>query len=124
MTALPCQGVLLDYLTPSNTTILPLLRALRVLRVVKIVPQARGVRMLLLTLLWSVPALVNVGAVLLLTMFVYVSNASHKVCTRCEPASLHKRVPASSRSARLGIVPVRSVVSVGQACLWTAPVLS
>ena len=54
-------------------TILPLLRVLRVLRIIKLVPKAKGLQLMMATLLWSLPALMNVASVLLLFMFIYVS---------------------------------------------------
>ncbi|KAG1668958.1 hypothetical protein FOA52_001002 [Chlamydomonas sp. UWO 241] len=64
-------GVLVDYLSAANLTFIPLLRVLRVLRVLKLIPKAKGLRMLMMTLLWSLPAFLNVAAVLLLFMFIY-----------------------------------------------------
>ncbi len=46
----PSQGVLADYLSTDNLTFLPLLRVLRVLRIIKLVPRAKGLRMLMMTL--------------------------------------------------------------------------
>ena len=63
----------MDFATTQNLTMLPLLRVLRVLRIIKIIPKARGLRLMLETLRWSLPALFNVASVLLLFMFVYVS---------------------------------------------------
>ena len=67
------QGVIMDFATTQNLTMLPLLRVLRVLRIIKIIPKARGLRLMLETLRWSLPALFNVASVLLLFMFIYVS---------------------------------------------------
>ena len=54
----------MDYaLKSSNLAILPLLRVLRVLRIFKLVPKAKGLRMMLQTLVWSLPALGNVATV-------------------------------------------------------------
>jgi hypothetical protein len=57
-----------------SITILPLLRVLRVLRIIKLVPKAKGLRLMLATLTWSLPALVNIGGVLLFIMYIYVSR--------------------------------------------------
>ena len=51
---------------------LPLLRVLRVLRLPKLIPRARGLRLMLLTLLWSMPAFINFFAVFFLFMSIYV----------------------------------------------------
>jgi len=64
-------GVILDYAQISSLTFLPLLRVLRVLRIFKLIPKAKGLRTMLMTLLWSLPALGNVGAVLFMFMFIY-----------------------------------------------------
>ena len=63
----------MDYATTADLTIMPLLRVLRVLRIIKLVPKARGLKLMMLTLLWSLPALLNVATVLLLFMYIYVS---------------------------------------------------
>jgi hypothetical protein len=47
-------GVLLDSLTPSQVTVLPLIRVFRVARILRLVPRARSLRNLLKTLLWCV----------------------------------------------------------------------
>lgn len=47
-------GVLLDYLSTSSVTFLPLLRIFRVVRIFKLIPKARGLRALLQTLVWCV----------------------------------------------------------------------
>ena len=74
-------GVILDYCGGANLTIMPLLRVLRVLRIFKLIPKAKGLRAMMMTLLWSLPALVNVGSVLLMLMYVYVSTVSSVPCT-------------------------------------------
>jgi hypothetical protein len=63
----------MDY-TVSDLTIMPLLRVLRVLRIIKLVPKARGLKLMMTTLLWSLPALFNVAIVMLLFMYIYVSR--------------------------------------------------
>ena len=68
------QGVLMDYLSSASVTLLPLMRVLRVIRIIKIVPMVKGLKMMLSVLLWSLPALFNVACVLILIMFVYVSQ--------------------------------------------------
>ncbi|GAX82517.1 hypothetical protein CEUSTIGMA_g9944.t1 [Chlamydomonas eustigma] len=64
-------GVIMEYVAHDNLTILTLLRTLRVLRIFKLIPKARGLKMMMMTLLWSLPALMNVGAVLLLCMYIF-----------------------------------------------------
>jgi len=64
-------GVILDYSTTTDMSVIVLLRVLRVLRIIKLIPKARGLQMLMTTLLWSLPALGNVAAVLLMFMFIY-----------------------------------------------------
>ena len=72
MHLLSVQGIILDYTTPSDLTILTLLRVLRVLRIIKLVPKTRGLKLMLSTLMWSLPALLNVATVMFLFMFIYV----------------------------------------------------
>ena len=49
-----------------------MLRALRILRLPKLIPKARGLRLMLLTLWWSMPAFINLFAVFFLFMSIYV----------------------------------------------------
>ncbi|GAX86028.1 hypothetical protein CEUSTIGMA_g13443.t1 [Chlamydomonas eustigma] len=65
------MGVIIDYVLHDNLTILTVLRSLRVLRIFKIIPKARGLKMMMTTLLWSLPALMNVATVLLLFMYTF-----------------------------------------------------
>lgn len=64
-------GVFMDYFSSANTTILPILRALRVLRIFKLVPRLKSLRQMLLTILYALPALFNVGMVLFLFLYLY-----------------------------------------------------
>lgn len=48
-------GVILDFATTSNVTIFPLLRVLRVVRIIKLVPKLKGLKMMLITIYWSLP---------------------------------------------------------------------
>ena len=63
----------MEYAAPVETRALPLLRVFRVLRIIRLVPRARGIRLVLATLLWSLPAMLNVAAVLFLVMYIFVS---------------------------------------------------
>jgi len=62
-------GVGIDLGTPSNLQFLPLIRVLRVVRIFRLVPKAEGLRVLLRTLLMSLPG-VNYMTLL----------AAHKLC--------------------------------------------
>eukprot|EP00798_Chlamydomonas_sp_ICE-L_P030252 gene30252-35240_t len=64
-------GVIVDYVASSDLAFMALLRVLRVLRIIKLVPKAKGLRMMLETLYWSLPALGNVATVLLLWVYIY-----------------------------------------------------
>jgi hypothetical protein len=64
-------GVCVDLATPQNLEVLPLLRVLRLVRVFRLIPKAEGLRNLLRTLVFSLPALGNIGGVLLLFFFMY-----------------------------------------------------
>lgn len=68
---LSIPGVVIDYATTKELKWLPLIRVLRVTRVFRLIPHAKGLRTLLQTLVWSLPALFNVGSVLFLFMFIY-----------------------------------------------------
>eukprot|EP00879_Flechtneria_rotunda_P031665 GHRR01034614.1.p1 GENE.GHRR01034614.1~~GHRR01034614.1.p1 ORF type:complete len:288 (+),score=72.75 GHRR01034614.1:323-1186(+) len=69
--AVSIAGVAVDLGTPSNLAFLPLLRVLRVTRIFRLIPKAEGIKNLLQTLVLSLPALGNVGSVLLLFFFIY-----------------------------------------------------
>ncbi|KAG2432071.1 hypothetical protein HXX76_008998 [Chlamydomonas incerta] len=64
-------GVIVDFATDTVFTFFPIIRALRVLRLFRLIPRFKGLRTLLTTLWWSLPALINVGSVLFLLLFVY-----------------------------------------------------
>ncbi|GAX83897.1 hypothetical protein CEUSTIGMA_g11321.t1, partial [Chlamydomonas eustigma] len=64
-------GVIVDFASTANISIIPLLRVLRVLRIFKLIPKARGLKLMITALLWSVPALLNVASVLLLFMYIF-----------------------------------------------------
>lgn len=63
-------GVIVDFATDTVFTFFPIIRALRVLRLFRLIPRFKGLRTLLTTLWWSLPALINVGSVLFLLIFV------------------------------------------------------
>jgi len=69
--AISIVGVVLDNATDSNLPFLPLLRMLRVARIFRLIPRAKGLNTLLQTLVFSLPALGNVGSVLFLFLFVF-----------------------------------------------------
>eukprot|EP00198_Chlamydomonas_reinhardtii_P012138 XP_001701475.1 voltage-gated Ca2+ channel, alpha subunit [Chlamydomonas reinhardtii] len=64
-------SVVLDFSGTQNLSFMPVLRVLRVVRVVRLIRRAVGMRRLLLTLVQSLPALGNVGGVMVLFFFVY-----------------------------------------------------
>eukprot|EP00793_Prasinoderma_coloniale_P003769 PRCOL_00003146-RA len=64
-------GLCLDAFTGGGIPVVSLLRVFRVARIFRLVPRAKGLKTLFHTLLFSLPALVNVGSVLLLFFFIY-----------------------------------------------------
>ena len=42
------------------------------MRIFKLIPKAKGLKTMMMTLMWSLPALFNVATVLFLFMFIYV----------------------------------------------------
>lgn len=64
-------GCAIDLATTQDLPFLPLLRVLRVVRIFRLIPKAKGLRTLLQTLMFSLPALGNVGSVLFLFFFIY-----------------------------------------------------
>ncbi|GIL93485.1 hypothetical protein Vretimale_19881 [Volvox reticuliferus] len=69
--AVSVVSVVLDFSDTRNLSFMPVLRVLRVVRVVRLVRQAKGMQKLLRTLITSLPALVNVGGVMLLIFFIF-----------------------------------------------------
>ncbi|KAG2489238.1 hypothetical protein HYH03_012259 [Edaphochlamys debaryana] len=64
-------SVALDFSNTRNLTFMPVLRVLRIVRVFRLIKKAQGLKRLLLTLVQSLPALANVGSVMLLFFFIY-----------------------------------------------------
>ncbi|XP_030833315.1 sodium channel protein type 4 subunit alpha B isoform X3 [Strongylocentrotus purpuratus] len=67
-------GIVLDDVLNSvfiNPTLLRVLRLFRIGRVLRLVKQAKGIRKLLFALVISLPALLNIGILLLLVIFVF-----------------------------------------------------
>merc|ERR1711991_1145308 len=56
---------------PINPTLLRILRVFRVARIFRIIKSAAGLRKLMVTLLYSLPSLINVGLLLFIIYFVY-----------------------------------------------------
>eukprot|EP00127_Corallochytrium_limacisporum_P001923 Clim_evm78s88 gene=Clim_evmTU78s88 len=54
-----------------NLNILRVVRILRALRILRLVRSAQGIRRLMMTLLYSLPALMNIGTLLTLVIFIY-----------------------------------------------------
>lgn len=71
MVAVSIAGTVVDLATTSDLPFLPLLRMLRVARMFRLIPRARGLNVLMQTLVFSIPALANVGSVLFLFLFVF-----------------------------------------------------
>ncbi|NWV49315.1 SCN5A protein, partial [Daphoenositta chrysoptera] len=64
-------GVSEVFRTFFSPTVLRTLRLARIGRILRIIRQAKGIRTLLFALLMSLPALVNIGLLLFLIMFIY-----------------------------------------------------
>ena len=67
-------GIILDDLLNDvfiNPTLLRVLRLVRITRILRLVKQAKGIRTLLFALVISLPALVNIGILLFLIIFVF-----------------------------------------------------
>ncbi|KXZ52367.1 hypothetical protein GPECTOR_9g411 [Gonium pectorale] len=64
-------SVVLDFSDTRNISFMPVLRVLRVVRVLRLIRSAAGLQKLMRTLIASLPALANVGSVLLLFLFIY-----------------------------------------------------
>mmetsp|Transcript_3541 Transcript_3541/g.12709 ORF Transcript_3541/g.12709 Transcript_3541/m.12709 type:complete len:1714 (-) Transcript_3541:989-6130(-) len=68
-----CLSIVGVAITSSGTKVsyLSLLRIFRVARIFRLIPKAKGLRTLFQTLIFSLPALVNVGSVLFLFFFIF-----------------------------------------------------
>jgi len=68
-----CLSIIGVAITVSGTKVsyLSLLRIFRVARIFRLIPKAKGLRTLFQTLVYSLPALVNVGSVLFLFFFIF-----------------------------------------------------
>jgi len=64
-------GFTITVSTDASATYLSLLRIFRVARIFRLIPKAKGLRTLFQTLVYSLPALVNVGSVLFLFFFIF-----------------------------------------------------
>ena len=67
-------GLLVDVLASSvgiNTTMLRVLRLFRIVRILRLVKRAQGLKRLLTTLILSAPALLNIGTLLFLVIFIF-----------------------------------------------------
>mmetsp|Transcript_58370 Transcript_58370/g.186060 ORF Transcript_58370/g.186060 Transcript_58370/m.186060 type:complete len:1610 (+) Transcript_58370:485-5314(+) len=64
-------GISVDLSTSAEIPVVSLLRVFRVARIFRLIPKAKGLRTLFQTLIFSLPALVNVGSVLFLFFFIF-----------------------------------------------------
>mmetsp|Transcript_6417 Transcript_6417/g.22602 ORF Transcript_6417/g.22602 Transcript_6417/m.22602 type:complete len:1664 (+) Transcript_6417:339-5330(+) len=64
-------GFIITVGSDSSASYLSMLRIFRVARIFRLIPKAKGLRTLFETLMFSMPALVNVGSVLLLFFFIF-----------------------------------------------------
>ncbi|KAG2498044.1 hypothetical protein HYH03_003805 [Edaphochlamys debaryana] len=71
VTLISVASVAMDFSDAQSLSFMPVLRVLRVVRVLRLIRGAKGIRKLLRTLLYSLPALANVGGVMLLFFFIF-----------------------------------------------------
>ena len=67
-------GIAMDSVIPNSVidpSILRSFRVFRVARILRIIQMAKGIRRLLYTLICSLPALINIGTLLLLIIYIY-----------------------------------------------------
>ncbi|CAG9459996.1 unnamed protein product [Pedinophyceae sp. YPF-701] len=64
-------GIIVDNAAEQDIPVVSLLRVFRVARILRLIPKARGLRMLFRTLMYSLPALWNVGSVVFLFFFIF-----------------------------------------------------
>ncbi|NWI79640.1 SCN5A protein, partial [Dryoscopus gambensis] len=78
-------GVSEVFQTFFSPTVLRTLRLARIGRILRIIRKAKGIRTLLFALLMSLPALVNIGLLLFLIMFIYaIVGMANFACLRLE----------------------------------------
>ncbi|XP_068861825.1 sodium channel protein type 5 subunit alpha-like [Aphelocoma coerulescens] len=78
-------GVSEVFRTFFSPTVLRTLRLARIGRILRIIRKAKGIRTLLFALLMSLPALVNIGLLLFLIMFIYaIVGMANFACLRLE----------------------------------------
>ncbi|NWV10032.1 SCN5A protein, partial [Ptilonorhynchus violaceus] len=78
-------GVSEAFRSLFSPTVLRTLRLARIGRILRIIRKARGIRTLLFALLMSLPALVNIGLLLFLIMFIYaIVGMANFACLRWE----------------------------------------
>ncbi|NWX32295.1 SCN5A protein, partial [Notiomystis cincta] len=78
-------GVSEVFQTFFSPTVLRTLRLARIGRILRIIRKAKGIRTLLFALLMSLPALVNIGLLLFLIMFIYaIVGMANFACLRWE----------------------------------------
>ena len=68
---LSVAGFVITIFTEVSASYLSLLRVARVARIFRLIPKAKGLKALFQTLLYSLPALGNVGSVLFLFFFIF-----------------------------------------------------
>ena len=64
-------GIITDIAVNNPLPVVGLLRVLRVARIFRLIPKAKGLKTLFETLVISLPALINVGSVLILFFFIF-----------------------------------------------------
>ena len=69
--ALSIMGIAVTLTTDISATYLSIIRVFRVARIFRLIPKAKGLKKLFQTLLYSLPALANVGSVLFLFFFIF-----------------------------------------------------
>ena len=70
-------GIAVTLTTDISATYLSIIRVFRVARIFRLIPKAKGLKKLFQTLLYSLPALTNVGAVLFLFFFIFAVLGMH-----------------------------------------------
>ena len=68
---LSVMGIAVTLTTDISATYLSIIRVFRVARIFRLIPKAKGLKKLFQTLVYSLPALANVGSVLFLFFFIF-----------------------------------------------------
>eukprot|EP00798_Chlamydomonas_sp_ICE-L_P013774 gene13774-19682_t len=94
-------GITIEYIDVENLGILYLIRATRVIRILSLVPKARGLSMLVQSILWMMPSEINIAAVQTIPRQATPDHTLHPIDCRVMPAGTNmaavQTIPGQAR---------------------------